>query len=558
MNETWRLLDTGHRTGLENMALDETLLIARSRGLSPNTLRFLQFRPHCALVGFHQSVNQEIREEYCQAQGIDINRRITGGGGLYWDESAIGWEIFAPKDHPAVPPTLDELYAKMCESVVCGLRKLGVNAAYRPRNDIEVDGRKISGTGGTEFDNAFLYQGSVLVDFDVETMLRALRIPIEKLKNKEIQSVKERVTCLNWVLGFTPSADAIKAALVQGFSEVFGFSFRTGTLNTAEQELFGELLPKFKSPEWIFGVRNKQDRRRELRSLLKAEGGIIRTSLVVDIISRRIKSALITGDFFAYPGRVILDLEARLKDLPAYPKIIRETIEECFTAANARIPGLTADHFAQAIIEALNKSKLTELGAYPEEVNTLFLVGNKLHQLTDESLTNHSVRETFNRIISSEKPLKEHPKRLPFLLPYCAKLPECEFRYTEGCGRCGRCDIGKAYELADAFNLEPISIQNYEMLEDILKNLKEQGFPAFIGTCCEAFMAKYRDDFERIGLQGILIDVDSSTCYDLGKEDAAHQGIFENQTKLKIDLLQRVIEKVTAIGGEENETQGKL
>ena len=66
------------------------------------------------------------------------------------------------------------------------------------------EGRKISGTGGTELSGAILFQGTVLVDFDVDEMLRALRIPTEKLQDKEIESVKERVTCLKWELGRTP------------------------------------------------------------------------------------------------------------------------------------------------------------------------------------------------------------------------------------------------------------------------------------------------------------------------------------------------------------------
>jgi lipoate-protein ligase A len=101
--------------------------------------------------------------------------------------------------------------------------------------------------------------------------------------------------------------------------------------------------------------------------------------------------------------------------------------------------------------------------------------------------------------------------------------------------------MGEAFSLAREYDLKPVSVQNYEMLEDVLKGLKKRGSAAFVGICCEAFMAKHRDDFERIGLPGILIDVDNSTCYDLGKEQEAHQGHFENQTRLKLDLLKRVL-----------------
>src|SRR3989304_4011077 len=105
----------------------------------------------------------------------------------------------------------------MGEAAALGLRHLGLRAYFRPRNDIEVHGRKISGTGGTELSGAILFQGTILVDFDVDEMLRALRIPTEKLQEKEIESVKERVTCLKWELGLTPTLSQIKASLQKGF-----------------------------------------------------------------------------------------------------------------------------------------------------------------------------------------------------------------------------------------------------------------------------------------------------------------------------------------------------
>jgi len=92
-------------------------------------------------------------------------------------------------------------------------------STFRPRNDIEINGRKISGTGGTESDGAFLFQGTMLTDFDVDTMLRSLRIPVEKLKAKEIDSVKERVTCLKWELGYTPPLEVVKEAIQTGFEK---------------------------------------------------------------------------------------------------------------------------------------------------------------------------------------------------------------------------------------------------------------------------------------------------------------------------------------------------
>ena len=211
--ETWRLLDTDKRSAAENMALDEVLLELRSQERIPHTLRFLQFSNPSVLVGHHQSVEEEARLDYCRRKGIEINRRLTGGGALYWGKQELGWEIYISKTDPKIPSKIEELYRRMGEAAALGLRHLGVQAHFRPRNDIEIKGRKISGMGGTELSGAILFQGTVLIDFDVDEMLRALRIPTEKLQDKEIESVKERVTCLKWELGRTPPIPEIKASL---------------------------------------------------------------------------------------------------------------------------------------------------------------------------------------------------------------------------------------------------------------------------------------------------------------------------------------------------------
>ncbi len=532
MMQTWRLLDTGPRPAAENMALDEVVLTARSQNAVPSTLRFLQFSTRCVLVGYHQAVEQEIRVPYCREHGIEINRRLTGGGGLFWDESQLGWEIFASQDDPRFPRRIEALYELMCQGAIQGLERLGVRASFRPKNDIEVEGRKISGTGGTSLDGAFLFQGTLLVDFDVDTMLRALRIPIEKLKDKEIASVKERVTCLAWELGVIPPLARIKAALAEGFSEVLGVRFESGPLTRLEEDLLAQRLPYFQSDEWIYGQRRPLAQRGELQALFKSPGGLIRVSLLVS--ARRIREALITGDFFAYPRRAILDLEARLKGAPADAEAVRWIVEGFFAEEQIRIPGVAAADVAHALCAALEKAVYVEHGIPPDEVNHVFSV---------------------------VKPLAEITRCPVLLLPYCAKLPTCEYRYQDGCAQCGDCGVGNAYRLAEDYGLTPISIQNYEHLEATLERLKREGVTAFIGSCCEPFYAKHRDDFERIGLPGILVDIDSSTCYDLGREKDAYAGRFENQTYLRLDLLERVMARVgqgarERGGGEAEEAEG--
>jgi lipoate---protein ligase len=515
MKEIWRLLDTGKRSASENMALDELLLELKAEGKIPSTLRFLQFSNPAVLVGHHQSLEEEVRLDYCRKQGIEINRRITGGGALYWGRKELGWEIYVSRADPRIPSGIEDLYRRMGEAAAAGLRHLGVRAHFRPRNDIEVRGRKISGTGGTELSGAILFQGTVLVDFDVDEMLRALRIPTEKLQAKEIESVKERVTCLNWELGRTPSLDRIKNSLLKGFAETFGVSFATHPLAAEEEDLLAARLPYFSSPDYVFKVRESLPKRKTLTSILKAPGGLIRASLAIDVKTKVITQILITGDFFAYPRRAIFDLESLLKNSKAVPSNIEEMIRTFFADRKVRIPGVQEGHLIRAIEEAVQKMDLLPHGFTEDETHHLF----------------HVLR-----------PFAKVRKPEVLLLPYCAKEIDCACRYRQGCDECGRCSVGEAARIARTFGMDPITIQNYEDLESTLSGLKRSGVAGFVGSCCEPFYGKHRPDFERLGLPGILVDVEQSTCYDLGQEQKAFKGQFENQTHLNLSLLRRVLE----------------
>ncbi len=312
---TWRLLDTGIKTAAENIALDAALLENRAKSHSKNTLRFLQFNHPCALIGFHQTIEHEIRTDYCKENGIDINRRITGGGAIYFDTTQLGWEVIASRADFG-NTNIQGLTEKICNAVASGLKRLGINAGFRPRNDIEVNGKKISGTGGVFDGDAFLYQGTILVDFDAEAMLKALRIPAEKLTAKGLSSAKERVTSIKDELGYIPSLDKIKQFFVEAFSMAFGISLKKGSLTEDEKVLYNKKINYYKSDNWLYSVQEPPDKMQSVSSVYKKEGGLIRTNLKVDVQRQIIRQALITGDFFINPSRFILDLEAALKDAP--------------------------------------------------------------------------------------------------------------------------------------------------------------------------------------------------------------------------------------------------
>ncbi|MFQ6074866.1 MAG: DUF116 domain-containing protein [Candidatus Bathyarchaeia archaeon] len=517
--EVWRLIDTGRRPAAENMALDDTLLECRARGLIPDTVRFLQFDPPAVLVGYHQVVEHEVRTEYCEAKGIDINRRITGGGAIYFDYQSLGWELIASKDRFRAYD-LGELYERMCQGAILGLRTLGIGATFRPKNDIEVGGRKISGTGGTERDGALLFQGTLLIDFDVETMLRALRIPIVKLKDKEIRSAKERVTCVRWELGHLPSLHRIKEALKEGFERSLNAKLDPGDLTPEEESMFMERLSAFRSERWIFQERRPLNEAVEVHAVDKTPGGLIRVSMAMDKGAGVIKSILITGDFFAYPPRAILDLEATLKYTPCDEDAVREAVYRFFKISKARVPGASPGDFVRLILSAMEKTRYENVGISPTEANDIYTIAG-------------SLGEHFKRRF-------DH-----LLLPYCAKHPACGYRKKEGCDQCGECSVGSAYELAEECGVRPMTIQNFEHLMATLKELKHNGTRGYVGCCCEAFYCKHLEDLKQAGVPGILVDIDNQTCYDLGREKEALDGSFEGWTELKLDLLRKLINHVT-------------
>ncbi len=514
--EKWRLLDTGRRSAAENMALDDVILKCRSDHLIPNTVRFLQFDPPAVLVGYNQDVEQEVRLDYVKRRRIDINRRVTGGGTIYFDKSSIGWEVIASSDSISCGQCKEELFKVMCEGPIRALNIIGIRAAFRPRNDIEVESRKISGTGGVESGDALLFQGTLLVDFDVETMVRALRIPIAKLSDKELKSAKERVTCIKWEIGYRPSYRTIKEALRKGFEEALAIKLAKAPLSVPEKDLLRERLPRFKSDEWIFLDRRPLNEAAILQAIDKRPGGLIRVSLALDRRANCIKSILITGDFFTFPTAAILDLEAALKFAPYDKGSIENIVHDFFARSEVQVPGVTAEDVVNLILEAVGKASYERFGLSLAEANHVYPVTRYAKRVLDDGCDY-------------------------ILLPYCAKPPSCEYRKTEGCAKCGECSIGVIYELAESAGLRPVTIQNFEHLMKTLRIMKADKAKGYIGCCCSAFYSKHRSELEEAGLPAMIIDIDDLTCYDLGKMEDAYNGAFEAQTQLKVELVSKLL-----------------
>jgi len=349
MAATWRLLDTGIRRAAENFALNRAILEARKRGLVGSTLRFLQFGP-AALLGYHQSVEQELNVDFCRSHGVEIQRRVTGGGAIYMDESVLGWELYLAKSDLG-SPDMAAISRRICEVAARAVSAFGVRATYRPLTDIEVDGRKIAGTGGVFDGNALLYQGTLLLDFDIERMLRCLRLPAEMLSPEAIAGARARIVNLRELLGVVPPLEKIKHRIASEFATELGVELEPGELYPQEVRLFREALKEIDSAEWVNMVQKPRSELPVVEGAHRLSGGVLRAAVAYDRPGARIKQVCFSGDFFVYPPRTVADLEVALKDCAV--DNIASAIARFFHGRQIEMPAMSPGDFAVAIDHAL-------------------------------------------------------------------------------------------------------------------------------------------------------------------------------------------------------------
>jgi lipoate-protein ligase A len=270
--------------------------------------------------------------EDCLADGIGLVRRITGGGAIYLDEGQVGWELVLSRARLPLAD-LGTYTRAICEAVAHGLSvAFGIDARFRPRNDIEVDGRKLCGTGGFFDGDTLIYQGTVLVDVDPARVMTYLNVPEAKLKKHDLDKAEARVTTLRALIGSAPTVDAVHAALIRGFSEKLGITGVPGAITADEDRLAREYYDQeIGTDEFVFSIDDP--RQPDVREAARTSpGGTVTAFVRIEgpKAARRIREALLTGDFFVTPPRIVLDLEAALRGIPIGS--IDETVDRFFAS----------------------------------------------------------------------------------------------------------------------------------------------------------------------------------------------------------------------------------
>jgi len=375
----WRYLEDDDVEAPFGLATDELLLTGSTgTGAPPATLRLYWYRSHCALVGRFQNLAAEVDLAACRSLGVSVNRRPTGGGAILMGDAQLGVALLTTVREAGGRTDVGELCGWFSRGLVEGLRELGVEAEFHPRNDILVRGRKIAGTGlCADGHGGLLFHASVLADLDIPLMLRVLRIPVQKIADKPIAAIEDRTTTVTRELGRPHLARDLRPTVRRVWAETLGVTLDSRPLSDEERNGIARLLAeKYSTPAWLFertppgrgssgsppsGLLEAEAASALLpppegvhpsegmgESLLRTSGGMLRVYLAVS--RGTVKSAWITGDFFATTPAVA-SLESSLKWRPVVRQELLAAVEAEYRRSGG-IAGVREEELTNAVFEA--------------------------------------------------------------------------------------------------------------------------------------------------------------------------------------------------------------
>jgi len=259
--ETWRLIPLETHNAFMNMAIDEAILTACLANRVPNTLRLYRWQPSAVSLGKNQNAENELYVDNCRKMGIDIVRRISGGGTVFHSaDGEVTYSVIAQianigKDIPAI-------YQRVYAAITDALRLLGIPADYNAGDEkncpnLTVNGKKISGSAqAIRKSDVVLQHGTLLLNVDFKEMFTLLRVPWATSCMQVAAVAKRKITSVHETLGHAVSAETASNALAVGFRNAFGIHLATGELTPYERELAEQLCrEKYATDAWNFSRR---------------------------------------------------------------------------------------------------------------------------------------------------------------------------------------------------------------------------------------------------------------------------------------------------------------
>lgn len=290
------------------------------------------------LIGRNQNTITEIDLDYVKDNRIEVVRRLSGGGTVYNDLGNINFTFITKRD-PEIQ--VKDGFEKFAMPVINALKSLGVNAVFTGRNDITIDGKKISGNAQYFKKDKLLHHGTILFDCDMSKLSLALKSKAIKFKDKAIKSVGSRVTnilpYLDKSMTLEEFRDYLKDYIINTHEIEDIYEFNEKDIN----EINKIVEKRFKTWEWNYG---KSPRYRYENSV-KYPSGVVEYNLNVE--DGIIKGVSIYGDFFG---------EANIKDLESILIGVKHNVLDLENVLNSvridrYIKGISNDEFLQGILD---------------------------------------------------------------------------------------------------------------------------------------------------------------------------------------------------------------
>jgi lipoate-protein ligase A len=194
-----------------NLAIEEYAL--KNLDINETYLLFYINEPSI-IIGKNQNTIEEINTDYVEKNGIHVVRRLSGGGAVYHDLGNLNFSFITKDDGESF-----HNFRKFTEPVVKALQKLGVNAMLSGRNDLEVEGRKISGNAQFSTKGRMFSHGTLMLNSEIENVVSALKVKKEKIESKGIKSVRSRVANISEFLTEEISIDEFRSLLLKNIFE---------------------------------------------------------------------------------------------------------------------------------------------------------------------------------------------------------------------------------------------------------------------------------------------------------------------------------------------------
>lgn len=286
------------------------------------------------IVGKHQNTLAEINFDYVKEHHIHVVRRLSGGGAVYHDLGNLNFSF----TKTGADSTLMD-FDKYTRPIVEVLQHLGVNARFEGRNDIMIDGKKISGNAEHIFKNKILHHGTLLFSSEMKNVSEALRINPLKYRDKAVKSVPKRVTNISEHLPVPMSIEAFTQKIMEHViatsEDAVPYSFTAEDIRAIEK-IRDE---RYATDAWNYGMSPAYSFRKEI----KTAGGMLEMNLDVD--KGVIQKAKIFGDFFN--EKDITEIEQALENQPHNEAVLRALLSRF--DINAYFRGMTADDLMESL-----------------------------------------------------------------------------------------------------------------------------------------------------------------------------------------------------------------